>query len=69
MLHDRFENASSTVHFHKLTVASHRLMYKSKHLWEDINVFAEDEEEDLEAEILEETFGPVHISNSYDAHL
>lgn len=46
-LHERFEHNGATVQFRKLNVASHRLMHKSKDLWEGINVFSE---EDVEVE-------------------
>ena len=46
-LHERFEHNGATVQFRKLNVASHRLMHKSKDLWEGIDVFSE---EDVEVE-------------------
>lgn len=46
-LHERFEHNGATVQFRKLNVASHRLMHKSKDLWEGINIFSE---EDVEVE-------------------
>jgi len=42
-IHEKLENNGATVKFQKLNVNSHRLMYKSKHLWEGVNIFEEEE--------------------------
>lgn len=52
-IHDRLESNGATVKFQKLNVNSRKLMYKSKHLWENINVF-EEEEVDVEHDPLVE---------------
>ena len=67
-LHDRFENNGTTVHFKKLSVASHSLMSKSKKLWEGVNVFQEDDADDLDEDAVDVQFSDIHAANSYDAH-
>lgn len=47
-IHERLERAGCHVTFEKLTASSHRLMDKSMHLWEGVNVFMEKEKLDFE---------------------
>lgn len=69
-VHDRFDRNGTEVHFKQLNVKSHRLMAKSKKLWEGINVFEEDSEENDKLESEAEDDGlVVHIDNAYHAHL
>mmetsp|Transcript_21490 Transcript_21490/g.26365 ORF Transcript_21490/g.26365 Transcript_21490/m.26365 type:complete len:660 (+) Transcript_21490:130-2109(+) len=42
-IHDKLENNGATVRFQKINVNSRKLMYKSKDLWENVNVFEEEE--------------------------
>lgn len=42
-LHERFENNGTKAKFQKLNVASRRLLQKSKDLWEEIDIFEEEE--------------------------
>ena len=65
-LHDRFENNGTTASFQKLTVASQRLMTKSKKMWEGITYLEADElVEPLQDKQNERT----HADNEYHAHL
>ena len=52
-IHEKLENNGATVKFRKLNVNSQKLMQKSKHLWENVNVF-EEEEVDVEHDPLVE---------------
>jgi len=43
-LHERFEsNGATSIVFERLSVSSHKLMMKSKKLWEGINLYSEEE--------------------------
>lgn len=67
-LHDRFERNGTEVHFKKLNVKSHRLMSKSKKLWEGVNIYAEAEETgEIEEEAVDEAL-VCHMDNVYHAH-
>ncbi len=61
-IHEKLENNGATVRFQKLNVSSRKLMYKSKHLWENVNVF-EEEEVDVEHDPL------VEKNHDHDTHL
>lgn len=52
-LHDRFKHHGATVQFRKLNVASHRLMHKSKSLWEGMDVFSEEDIEVTDDPLIE----------------
>lgn len=41
-IHEKMENNGATVKFQKLNVSSRKMMQKSKHLWEGVNVFEEE---------------------------
>ncbi len=61
-IHEKMENNGATVKFQKLNVNSRKLMYKSKHLWENVNVF-EEEKVDVEHDPLVEQnhLGGTHL--------
>lgn len=61
-IHDKLENNGATVKFQKLNVNSRKLMHKSKSLWENVNIF-EEEEVDVEHDPL------VEKSHRDDTHL
>lgn len=42
-LHERLEKAGATVHFRSLSVSSHKLMVKSAHLWEGMNIYSDED--------------------------
>jgi len=65
-LHDRFERNGTVVHFKQLTVASHKLMSKSKNLWEEVNIYQEDDDE-IESEARDVHLA-IHADNPYHAH-
>jgi len=62
-LHDRFENNGATAQFKNLNVASHRLMEKSKDLWEGVDMFTK-EDVDVEHDVLVE-----QNHSNVDSHL
>merc|ERR1711862_917527 len=47
-IHERLERAGCNVKFEKLTATSHRLMDKSKNLWEGVNAFEVEEKLEFE---------------------
>mmetsp|Transcript_19411 Transcript_19411/g.29076 ORF Transcript_19411/g.29076 Transcript_19411/m.29076 type:complete len:663 (+) Transcript_19411:302-2290(+) len=61
-IHEKMENNGATVKFQKLNVSSRKLMYKSKHLWENVNIF-EEEKVDVEHDVLVEQnhLGGTHL--------
>lgn len=65
-LHDRFENNGTNVRFQQLSVASSRLMNKSKKLWEGMTYLTQS---DLDEPINDPQNERTHADNEYHAHL
>lgn len=42
-IHEKMESNGATVKFQKLNVSSRKMLHKSKHLWEGVNIFEEEE--------------------------